>query len=145
MENDADNRRDRKSSKFKVKSCFDSLSKGNDTEFPFSLSIWGAWMLRAGLRQHVEFARKEYESGESEPYETWMRITDAIREAEKLRDWFRQVEPDYLERDIHEMDALVKELAAEAEALPPAFGTDESSSDSSDGSASEFDWDDLFG
>ena len=90
--------------------CFPA---GNATEFPYPLSIHGAWMLERGIGQHTRGKRGAmHESGEDPSYCRLMTLT-AIEQAEKLREWALRVAPDYLEGTIRDLDRLLGELAAQ--------------------------------
>lgn len=91
-----------------VKLC--PLPRGNATEFPFPLSIHGAWMLAAGIREFGRQAGRMHESGEDASYCLLMTLT-AIDQAVKLRDWAVRAAPDYLEGTIRELGELLAELA----------------------------------
>jgi hypothetical protein len=86
------------------------LPQGNATEFPYSLSIHGAWMLAAGIREYARQAGRMHESGEDASYCLLMTQT-AIDQAGKLRDWAVRSAPDYLEGTIRELGELLTELA----------------------------------
>lgn len=95
-----------------IRACF-TLPKANDTEHPFALSIHGAWMLRDGIRQFAESTRQLFEKGMEDACYSSLRVQTAIKQATMLREWLVEVEPDYLESTIKDVDALLAELAAD--------------------------------
>ena len=95
-----------------IRACF-TLPKGNDTEHPYALSIFGAWMLRDGIQQYVESTRQIFAHGLFDAYECWLRTETAIKQATKLREWLVEVEPDYLQDSIKNLETLLAELASD--------------------------------
>ena len=93
------------------------LPEGNDFEHPFSLSIHSAWMLECAIRDYVQQVRQQYENDPEDVVECLLRVQTAIKEAKKLRDWYSQVAPEYLQSNIESVDALVNELNADEEQL----------------------------
>ena len=97
-----------------LKVCpLDRLPAGNGTEYPFPLSIHDAWMFRQGIRDYASGTRASYESGFEDAASCIVRTETAMNAVSKLRDWFVQVEPDYLKCSIDSMDSLLKELESD--------------------------------
>ena len=88
---------------------------GNNSEFPYPLSIFGAWMLCHGIKAYMAETREWHETGSEDAGYCSIRTCTAIREAEKLRKWAVELDPDYLEATIEGLDGLFKDLAAELE------------------------------
>ena len=95
-----------------IRACF-TLAAGNDTERPYLLSIHGAWMLRDGIQQYIESTRQLFAHSLFDAYECWLRTETATTQATKLREWLIEVEPDYLQDSIKELNVLIAELASE--------------------------------
>jgi hypothetical protein len=94
-----------------VKAC--PLPEGNATEFPFPLSIHGAWMLQQGIEEYARDTRRMHEEGVEDASYCLLRTGTAMAEAKKLRAWAEQVDAQYLGGTIQDLDALLAELAAE--------------------------------
>ena len=88
------------------------LPEGNDSAFPFELSIHAAWMLEMGIEAYARQIEAMHGSGEDASYCRLMTLT-AIEQAGKLREWAVQFAPDYLEGTIQDLDRLLDELTAQ--------------------------------
>ena len=87
----------------------DKLPSGNSTEYPFSLSVHGAWMLQKGIEKYVQ----DTPGRSGDVYDCLCRYDTAMTVATKLREWCVEVAPDYLSFNIRRLDSLLGELKAE--------------------------------
>ena len=69
-----------------IRACF-TLSKGNDTEHPYALSIFGAWMLLDGIRQYAQSTRQLFEAGMEDACYSSLRVQTTMTQATKLFDY----------------------------------------------------------
>jgi hypothetical protein len=72
-------------------------------------------MLERGIRDYMQAARQRYQNDPEDVIEYRLCTQTAIREAGKLRDWYSQVAPEYLQRSVESVDALIKELNSDKE------------------------------
>jgi len=96
---------------------------GNDTQFPYPLSLHGAWMLASGIREYARFARRMHEEGLEDASYCLLMTRTAVEKARRLRAWAEEAAPDYLEGTIRELGELLADLAGQGDRLKAlAFG-----------------------
>src|SRR4051794_24102084 len=89
-----------------VKLC--PFPEGNDTRFPYPLSIHGAWMLERGIEDYAREARGMHEAGQEDASYCLLMTFTASEQARRLRDWAVEAAPDYLEGTVRGLDRLLK-------------------------------------
>lgn len=72
-------------------------------------------MLQRGIEDYVRAARQRYEHDSEDAVEYLLCTITALNEAKRLRAWYSQVAPEYLQSSIEQVDALLKELASDKE------------------------------
>jgi hypothetical protein len=70
-------------------------------------------MFQRGIADYVQLMRQMYETGWEDAGYCKLMAATAIHEAKKLIAWAEQVDADYLESTINELNSLLADLTAE--------------------------------
>jgi len=91
------------------------LSNGNNTEFPFPLSIHGCVIFFDGLFEYARRTRDDCERGiESATYSV-LKHSTVLRETQKLKVWIETNVPEYLSHMLYDLKEFAKQINVETD------------------------------